>query len=102
MKQAYKHLERARDIRDTYVKEMVEEARWDRIHEKHSGFVRQPKDYLKIPSGRAVQTALQDAEKEVGRALANRAKAEIAIQDARLARKHFRKTQGRFCIDFEA
>lgn len=58
--------------------------------------------YLNIPSGREVQDALHDAEKELAHALADRAKAEIAIHNARLARKHFRSTRGRFCIDMDS
>ena len=126
VRRANRHLETARDTRNIYLKEMVEQARWDRYQVFAEVFtlvfalgirgsrltfpygcyqkehhIRHP-HYLNIPSGREVQDALHDAEKELAHALADRAKAEIAIHNARLARKHFRSTRGRFCIDMDS
>ena len=78
---------------------MIERARWDRYQKEHH--VRHP-HFLNIPSGREVQNALHDAEKELAHAMSDRAKAEIAIHNARLARTHFRNTRGRFCIDMDS
>jgi len=98
VRRATEHLEMARNTRDVYLKELLERARWDRYQKEHH--IRKP-HFLNIPSGREVQNNLHEAERELAHALGHRTKAEIDMYNARVTDRHFRSTQGAFCIDLE-